>query len=149
MYGGREGPTAPAIRSRQTASGCVIYRTRQLICRERLIENCLAYRVVTYRARQLICRARQLICRARQLICRARLMGNSNRQRLYYLPRAAINMPRAAINMPRAAYGKFKRQAQRLYYFTYRARQLICRARLINNCKRPLCAYRARANNNR
>ena len=121
-YGGREGPTAPAIRSRQTASGCVIYRTRQLICRERLMENCLAYRVVTYHAQQLI--------------CRARLMGK------YYLPCAAINMPRAA-------YGKIKRQAQRLYYFTYRVRQLICRARLINNCKRLLCAYRARANNNR
>ena len=57
-YGGREGPTAPAIRSRQTASGCVIYRTRQLICRERLMENCLAYRVVTYRARQLIIMSR-------------------------------------------------------------------------------------------
>ena len=115
MYGGREGPTAPAIRSRQTASGCVTYRTRQLIYRVRLMENCLAYRVVTYRERQLI--------------FRARLMGNSNcqAQRLYYLPPAAINMPRAAygnsnrhaqrlyylpraaVNMPRAAYGKLKR----------------------------------------
>ena len=98
-YGGREGPTAPAIRSCQIASSCVTYRARQLYvaCGNYMSRAAInkslaainmpraAYGKFKPPAVVFSC-TRQLICRLRQLVCRARLMGNSNR---HFFPHAA------------------------------------------------------------